>query len=100
VIITVIVIANIVSHVRAVLIRQGTPEMDVPLPVPPMVPEYAVYTSCYCEENVYLLAKAFLANVSITDIWDIFVVFISNETKTVGDWLLNVGEGVLYNIDR
>ena len=76
--------------------------MDVPLPVPvpPIVPECTIYTSCYCEENVYLLAKAFLADPSITEIWDIFVVFISNETKMVGDWLLKAGEGVLYNIDR
>jgi hypothetical protein len=87
----VIVIANTASHVRSVSNR--TPEMDVPLLVPPIVPERAVYTSCYCEENVFLLAKAFLADASITEIWDISVVFISNETKTVGEWLLKASEG-------
>ena len=26
---------------------------------PPAVPSTHIYTSCYCEENIYLLAEAF-----------------------------------------
>jgi len=53
--------------------------------IPPILPETPVYTSCWCEENIYLLGKHlidsggedFVAN------WDAFVVFISNADKSV-----------------
>ncbi|KAI0831761.1 N-terminal glutamine amidase-domain-containing protein [Trametes gibbosa] len=52
-----------------------------------------VYTSCYCEENVYLLAQAFtkLSDAYPTGDrvpcpWQVYVVFISNGGKTVALW--------------
>ena len=53
---------------------------------PPHVPSDHVYTSCYCEENVYLLAQRFCNEASEHDEdwpWDVYVVFISNDQKTV-----------------
>ncbi|KAI0747678.1 hypothetical protein C8Q80DRAFT_689982 [Daedaleopsis nitida] len=53
------------------------------------LPANSVYTSCYCEENVYLLARAFKAQAvaaagARTDWpWEICVVFVSNGAKTV-----------------
>lgn len=54
---------------------------DLQLLVPP-VPQDTVYTSYYCEENIYLLAQAFAADPIIAGIWDISVIFISNHKKT------------------
>lgn len=51
---------------------------------PPSLPPDSVYTSCYCEENIYLLCRALLQTPSVTELWDIFVVFISNANKAVG----------------
>lgn len=50
---------------------------------PPALPADIAYTSQYCEENIYLLAQAFYDQLSVREAWDIFVVFISNHTKTV-----------------
>lgn len=50
---------------------------------PPDLPISARYTSCYCEENIYLLAQDFAADPLISSKWDTFVVFISNHSKTV-----------------
>jgi hypothetical protein len=44
---------------------------------PPSVPLDAVYTNCYCEENIYLLAQTFSADPDVAGTWDIFVVFIT-----------------------
>jgi len=57
---------------------------------PPPLPPGAVYTSCYCEENVYLLAETFhgLAAEREDWAWDAHAVFISNAAKTVGDLAL------------
>lgn len=52
-------------------------------PAYPVLPDDSIYTSCYCEENVYLLAQAFYDQPSVREAWDIFVVFISNHSKTV-----------------
>lgn len=61
---------------------------------PPPLPPNSVYTSCYCEENIYLLAQAFTqlsdADSTADDRarpwpWQIYVVFISNGGKTVRD---------------
>jgi N-terminal glutamine amidase len=50
----------------------------------PLLPtDDASYTSCYCEENVYLLARSFLARPHVTENWDINVVFISNPARSV-----------------
>lgn len=40
------------------------------------------YTSCYCEENIYLLAQACLASPDVEK-YRFFVVFISNHNKQV-----------------
>ncbi|KZV71774.1 hypothetical protein PENSPDRAFT_605295 [Peniophora sp. CONT] len=53
---------------------------------PPSLPPSIIYTSCYCEENVWLLAQHFQANVEVVRDWDIYVLFISNENKTVALW--------------
>ena len=54
---------------------------------PPPVPHDHVYTSCYCEENIYLLAQHFYAEAENHEArpwpWDVYVVFISNDQKTV-----------------
>lgn len=55
--------------------------MSAPSP-PPFLPDNP-YTSNYCEENIYHLADIFLKQSSVTDVWDVFVVFISNEHKAV-----------------
>ncbi|KAI8878664.1 hypothetical protein K501DRAFT_258181 [Backusella circina FSU 941] len=45
----------------------------------------AIYTRCYCEENIYMLCKAI--NEKTPDLIDNFtVVFISNEDRKVPFW--------------
>ena len=51
----------------------------------PAVPSQASYASCYCEENIYLLAASFLEKPDLHESWDLSVVFISNHTKTASD---------------
>jgi len=55
--------------------------------IPPPLPSDHAYTSCYCEENIYLLAQTFLASYAEenpnTLPWEVYVVFISNNTNTV-----------------
>ncbi|PIL30513.1 hypothetical protein GSI_07213 [Ganoderma sinense ZZ0214-1] len=59
---------------------------------PPPLPSGSVYTSCYCEENIYLLAQNFLAEAhtqasrGLAWPWELYVVFISNRRKTVALW--------------
>jgi len=64
---------------------------------PPALPSGSVYTSCYCEENVYLLAEAFSArkDADIGWPWDIYIVFISNPGKTVALWQQKAREDVV-----
>jgi hypothetical protein len=51
---------------------------------PPIVPQNAVYTHCWCEENIYLLGRHFLeSRPEFATVWDAHVVVISNEDKTV-----------------
>lgn len=52
--------------------------------LPPPLPQQSVYTSHWCEENIYLLAQSFLNTSLIADHWDVFVVFISNNAKMAG----------------
>ena len=47
--------------------------------VPPPLSENLTYTSCYCEENIYLLAEQF----EEIEEWEVYVVFVSNDSKTV-----------------
>lgn len=56
----------------------------------PAVPLQASYTSCYCEENIYLLAASFLETPDFRESWDLSVVFISNHTKTASDPSLSI----------
>lgn len=51
--------------------------------VPPSLPPDSRYAGNYCEENIYHLAEWFLKQTFIKDVWDIVVVFISNEFKAV-----------------
>ena len=44
----------------------------------------AIYTSCYCEENVYFLAHRYLENIGNLD--DVYVVVISNDDKKIPVW--------------
>ena len=54
--------------------------------IPPRLPSNVTYTSCWCEENIYLLCQDFVQNHrSLRDLWEIFVIFISNSNKTVSD---------------
>ncbi|TDL27583.1 hypothetical protein BD410DRAFT_713906 [Rickenella mellea] len=53
---------------------------------PPALPDDRAYTANYCEENIYLLAQSFSNENAVREQWDIYVVFISNETKTVALW--------------
>ncbi|EIW60754.1 uncharacterized protein TRAVEDRAFT_71054 [Trametes versicolor FP-101664 SS1] len=70
---------------------------------PPPLPSDSVYTSCYCEENIYLLAQAFTqlsdADSTADDRgpwpWQIYVVFISNGGKTVALWSQKTPSGVV-----
>lgn len=43
------------------------------------------HTPSYCEENVYLLCKK-LSEDGVVDVSDLFVVFISNESKHIPMW--------------
>ncbi|KAH7340977.1 N-terminal glutamine amidase-domain-containing protein [Rhizoctonia solani] len=43
------------------------------------------YTSCYCEENVYLACQA-LIEVDAPSLENIYAVFLSNPTKTILIW--------------
>lgn len=54
----------------------------------PAMPTDAAYASCYCEENVYLLAAQFatLARQPQLQRWSAYAVFISNQTRTVALW--------------
>ncbi|KAH9842532.1 N-terminal glutamine amidase-domain-containing protein [Rhodofomes roseus] len=65
--------------------------------MPPPLPPDSIYTSCYCEENVYLLAQAF-ASTAGADAdwpWQASVVFISNHGKTVALWSQKAREDVV-----
>ncbi|KAG9318871.1 N-terminal glutamine amidase-domain-containing protein [Chiua virens] len=52
------------------------------------LPDYSnsVYTSGYCEENIYWLVKRFSAPSGGEKRWDAFAVFISNPAETVALW--------------
>lgn len=49
----------------------------------PNHPLDAAYTKYWCEENVYRLTAHFLSIKKIANYWQVFVVFISNASKTV-----------------
>ncbi|KAH7107435.1 N-terminal glutamine amidase-domain-containing protein [Auriculariales sp. MPI-PUGE-AT-0066] len=50
---------------------------------PPAFPTPRIYTSGYCEENVYNLLRMFIHQYPQ---WRAFAVFISNPTKSVAVW--------------
>ncbi|KAF8803507.1 hypothetical protein BYT27DRAFT_7195342 [Phlegmacium glaucopus] len=54
--------------------------------IPPPLPSNYIYTSCWCEENIYLLCQNFIQNQSLRDLWEVFAIFISNSNKTVALW--------------
>ncbi|KAF8162949.1 N-terminal glutamine amidase-domain-containing protein [Crassisporium funariophilum] len=53
---------------------------------PPPIPSGSVYTSYWCEENIYLLCQTYLRDQLVIESWEIFVIFISNAKKTVALW--------------
>ncbi|KZP20776.1 hypothetical protein FIBSPDRAFT_692145, partial [Athelia psychrophila] len=53
---------------------------------PPRLPPDSLYAGCYCEENIYLLARQFALDPALARAWDVFAVFISNGSKTVALW--------------
>lgn len=50
---------------------------------PPPLPAASVYTANYCEENVFLLAKQFLEDPTVSMLWEVHVLFLSNRSKSV-----------------
>jgi hypothetical protein len=52
-------------------------------PCPPELHVDAEYTACYCEENVYLLARRLVADATLAATWDALVLVVSNCDKTV-----------------
>ncbi|THH32980.1 hypothetical protein EUX98_g1205 [Antrodiella citrinella] len=66
--------------------------------LPPTLPENSVYTSCYCEENIYLLGQALLADPAsfgLSARWEAYAVFISNEHKSVALWRQKAGQDLI-----
>ncbi|EKM55911.1 uncharacterized protein PHACADRAFT_256845 [Phanerochaete carnosa HHB-10118-sp] len=65
----------------------------------PPVPSDHIYTSCYCEENIFLLADALTRSAASEDnevvAWDVYVVFVSNHHKSVALWEQKAREGVV-----
>ena len=59
------------------------PVFEIYMNAPPILPSNSIYTSCYCEENVYLLCRQYLEDPSVAKFWEIYVAFISNENKSV-----------------
>ncbi|KAH8117519.1 N-terminal glutamine amidase-domain-containing protein [Phellopilus nigrolimitatus] len=55
-------------------------------PRPPPLPPGSVYTANWCEENIYLLASAFLEDPIVRASWHAYAIFISNPAKTVALW--------------
>ncbi|KAI0048569.1 hypothetical protein FA95DRAFT_1469657, partial [Auriscalpium vulgare] len=49
---------------------------------PPALPPDSAYTRFYCEENVFLLARALHPRGA----WDVFAVFLSNPPRSVALW--------------
>uniref|UniRef100_G3P837 Protein N-terminal glutamine amidohydrolase n=1 Tax=Gasterosteus aculeatus aculeatus TaxID=481459 RepID=G3P837_GASAC len=54
--------------------------------------EDCVYTSCYCEENVWKLCE-FVRSERTAPLEELFVVFISNENRKVPLWKQRSGHG-------
>ncbi|XP_049458575.1 protein N-terminal glutamine amidohydrolase isoform X2 [Epinephelus fuscoguttatus] len=54
--------------------------------------ENCVYTSCYCEENVWKLCE-FIRTERTVPLEELLVVFISNENRTVPLWKQKSGRG-------
>ncbi|XP_034016582.1 protein N-terminal glutamine amidohydrolase [Thalassophryne amazonica] len=54
--------------------------------------ENCVYTSCYCEENVWKLCE-FVRTEGTTGLDQVFVVFISNDKRMVPLWKQKSGYG-------
>ncbi|KAI0956822.1 hypothetical protein AcW1_005409 [Taiwanofungus camphoratus] len=54
----------------------------------PPLPPNSVYTNCYCEENIYLLAQVFSTRAEKDKNWPwlVYAVFISNDDQTVALW--------------
>ncbi|KAI5124492.1 hypothetical protein M0805_003019 [Coniferiporia weirii] len=62
---------------------------------PPPLPLDSVYTANWCEENVYLLARSFLTDQKLCEVWRIYAVFISNHSKSVALWNQKLREDIV-----
>ncbi|KAL0947067.1 hypothetical protein HGRIS_013208 [Hohenbuehelia grisea] len=65
---------------------------------PPPVPTTSIYTSCWCEENIYLLTEAFTGTPEVVEQWEVCAVFISNPNKTVALWEQKLARDHLYPV--
>ncbi|KAF8528220.1 N-terminal glutamine amidase-domain-containing protein [Hysterangium stoloniferum] len=66
--------------------------------MPPQFPPGYTYTPFYCEENIYLLAATFSRDITITHTWEIYVVFVSNASKTVALWGQKLATDPIYPV--
>ncbi|KAJ7172626.1 N-terminal glutamine amidase-domain-containing protein [Mycena filopes] len=57
---------------------------------PPQLPE-TIHTAFYCEENIYLLCEAFVAQQAE----EVSAIFISNQHKTVALWNQKLNDSVV-----
>ncbi|KZO97884.1 hypothetical protein CALVIDRAFT_526596 [Calocera viscosa TUFC12733] len=65
-------------------LQLASSEMNAP--TPPPLPTELFYTPNYCEENVYCLAQAFRSRPEVESTWDIYALFISNDSRCVALW--------------
>jgi protein N-terminal glutamine amidohydrolase len=72
--------------------------MQSPSYPPPVLPSECYYTPYYCEENIYFLAASFHQDNITTNAWEISVVFVSNESKTVALWGQKLSLGPDYPV--
>ncbi|KAI0691185.1 hypothetical protein BC835DRAFT_1279712 [Cytidiella melzeri] len=58
------------------------PHLKTP-PKPPSLPENCTYTSCFCEENVFLLAQTFVDLPKTGEPrWEVYVVALWNQKSS------------------
>lgn len=51
-----------------------------------------VYTACFCEENIWYLAKKMIASAEQNKLTKPFVAFVSNHSQTVAIWHQRSGD--------
>ncbi|KAM4689308.1 protein N-terminal glutamine amidohydrolase [Discoglossus pictus] len=68
--------------------------MELAACAPPVLPDRSqcLYTSCYCEENVWKLCE-YIRDHCPRPVEEFFAVFISNENKMIPIWKQKAGKG-------